>query len=365
MKKIGIISLFGFHNYGCLLQCFALQTILKSLGHTPTHIVFTDEKIKNKPLFKRVRTFLGKIRNSFKTKELKKFADNFIEYRNVKTEEATSIAKDYDAFIVGSDQIWRPRFVTFGIQNAFCSFAAPESKPCISYAASFGSEEWEYSEQQTKECAQLAKQFKAISVREASAVQLCKEHLGVEATHILDPTLLLTSNDYKKIIPQKLLSTKAKTNKKKVFAFFLDQTKEKETLVDTFLQENDYTQLSSYLVNSEKLVLRSFRKYSLYPAVETWLSNFANADFVITDSFHACVFSIIFRKPFICYANVARGNARIPSLLSMLGIAPTHLISSLSELQPASTYALPSDIDETLTSLRQFSINWLSSNLQD
>lgn len=104
-----------------------------------------------------------------------------------------------DAYVVGSDQVWRPAF-NLGprLGNMFLDFAGDDVKK-ISYAASFGCKEWEYTEEQERMCGKLAKRFDAISVREASGVDLCKEHFGVDATLVLDPTLLLNKEDYGKV----------------------------------------------------------------------------------------------------------------------------------------------------------------------
>ena len=101
---------------------------------------------------------------------------------------------EYDAFIVGSDQVWRPSYNQH-LEQAFLNFTENwKNVKRIAYAASFGVDNWEFTKKQTKECKRLVQKFDFVSVREDTAVNLCKEHLGIEATHVLDPTLLLSAD---------------------------------------------------------------------------------------------------------------------------------------------------------------------------
>ena len=99
---------------------------------------------------------------------------------------------DFDAFIVGSDQVWRRLYMP-DIYREYLSFAEGWNVRRISYAASFGTEEWEYSPLETTECRRLLQKFDAVSVREASGVSLCKKHFGVEAVHVVTITALPAS----------------------------------------------------------------------------------------------------------------------------------------------------------------------------
>ena len=96
----------------------------------------------------------------------------------------------FDAFVVGSDQVWRPRYNAY-IPNLFLDFTEGMSVKRIAYAASFGTDQWEFSAEQTTISSFLAKKFDIVSVREASGIQLCKQNLGVDAIQVLDPSLLL------------------------------------------------------------------------------------------------------------------------------------------------------------------------------
>ena len=105
---------------------------------------------------------------------------------------------EYDAYVVGSDQVWRPNYNPF-MKAMFLGITEREDVKRIAYAASFGTSKWEFSPQMTSECAVLAKKFDMITVREKSGVDLCREYFGVEATWVLDPTMLLNREDYEKV----------------------------------------------------------------------------------------------------------------------------------------------------------------------
>ena len=102
---------------------------------------------------------------------------------------------DFDAIVVGSDQIWRPCMFP-NIENAYLRFTIDWDIKRISYAASLGVDNWEYSPKQTKECRRLIQKFNAISVREKSSIDLLKKYFNVNACHVLDPTLLIEGSQY-------------------------------------------------------------------------------------------------------------------------------------------------------------------------
>src|SRR5690606_30541311 len=127
----------------------------------------------------------------------------------------------FSAVVVGSDQVWRPRYSP-NIYNFFLDFLKNNSTiKKVAYAASFGTEDWEYTEEQTREARELIKHFNAVSVRESSGVLLCDKYLNrKDAVHVLDPTLLLKAEDYNQLINK----TKKEIG---LFTYVLDETKEK------------------------------------------------------------------------------------------------------------------------------------------
>ena len=328
--KIGILSLPLYVNYGGILQAYALQAVLEQMGHEVTFIQKRNWplnlKVKDMPIIyaKRiVKNLMGQhIPMSYErifNREAPIICQNiepFIRRRiNIKVVDDFSQLDetDFDAIVVGSDQIWRPLYVKH-IESAFLDFAKDWDIKRIAYAASFGTDRWEYTKLQNKHCRKLVQLFDAVSVRERSGVMLCKEYLGVEAKHVLDPTMLLDVKDYINLFEENN-TPKSQGN---LLCYILDESEEKSRLIDLIAKQNN---LKPFRINAKA----DYRfdlpvKDRIQPSVEQWLRGFYDAEFVITDSFHACVFSILFKKPFVVYGNKNRGMSRFTSLLDMFGL---------------------------------------------
>lgn len=336
MKKIGILTQPLHNNYGGLLQAFALQSYLKKTGNEAVTIDFQYGKI---PFYTKVRGVISNIYRKFilqenvryilppSKKEAKRIAFNTDRFKNENidvTERLTSIEQfsllnkyGFDAYIVGSDQVWRPIYSP-RISTYFLDFLGEDSQTRrITYAASFGTDNCaEYTEVQLKNFSNLAAKFYAISVREDSAVKLCKEYFGVDAIHVLDPTMLLDRKDYEKLV------TKANTpaSQGSLMSYVLDKNPQKQKLISRVADELG---LEAFTVMPAE--------DNVYPPVEQWLRGFMDAKYVVTDSFHGVAFSIIFNKPFIAVGNVSRGLARFESLLNMFDLKE-RLVTGTSDL---------------------------------
>lgn len=332
--KVAILTLPLHKNYGGILQAYALSRVLRSMGHE-TVVLNRDEdtiydlgrmpKLYAKRIVKKI---IGrKCERLFEEHcearerpvvraELLRFVNDKITLRQCERLTPACVA-DVDAVVVGSDQVWRKvyfkRMWKSGIDDAFGAFV-PSDMKLVAYAPSFGTDVWEYDVDETRKCAEAAKRFVAMSVREDSGTRLCAEHLGVQAATVLDPTMLLTREDYCNLIDE--ADTVAPTGG--VFNYILDPTPDKERLVKKICT----------LTGSAAYGIRlSSRDYHLppverrLPSVEQWLRSFRDARFVVTDSFHACVFSILFGKPFVAAGNSVRGNSRFESLLERFGLS--------------------------------------------
>jgi hypothetical protein len=350
--KIGILTLPFNNNYGGFLQEYALMTILKRMGHDVwfidlqtktqrnlwnTHLAFFKKIIKKYILRKDiVYSIIPSKENRYN--ELNKiitwhytrpFVDKYLcpKISPIYSSEELVYLTDklqFDGFVSGSDQIWRPEYMGDFLTTAYFDFLRERKKKekRLSYAASFGTDKWRYSSKQTKKCAQLIKEFDAVSVREKSGVSLCKKYLEVDAVHVLDPTMLLTKEDYIDLIEK----AQIKTSTGDLFYYILDETDEKRQLTEQIAGQLSLTLFrmgrKNDLPNVEDRVMEP---------VEKWLRGFYDAKFVITDSFHGMVFSIIFNKPFIIYGNVKRGIERFNSLLNDLNLK-NRLILNIQEL---------------------------------
>ena len=360
--RIGILTLPLHTNYGGILQAYALQTVLERLGHE----VCLIEK-KRKPLRlpmwkaplvygKRVlRNISGHPYPIFYEQKVNreepitrqntdKFIKRYIK-RRIVDDFSELKESDFDAIVVGSDQIWRPKYFNSNIEDAYLKFAEGWNIKRIAYAASFGTDKWEYTAAQTKECARLLKQFDVVSVREVSGVDLCRKHFSIETQHVLDPTMLLSTEDYIRLFEAAGTPKSPGT----LLCSILDETQEKATLIERIAQER---KLTPFRINSNVENRIAPVAERIQPPVEQWLRGFHDAEFVVTDSFHACVFSILFQKPFFVAGNQKRGLSRFTSLLDLFDLAD-RLISTAAKTDSLETEIPWNCIDTTLNILRQ------------
>jgi hypothetical protein len=222
----------------------------------------------------------------------------------------------FNAYIVGSDQVWRPKYSP-NLKNHFLGFLNGNSTvKRISYAASFGVDEWEYTPKQTLKCINLAQQFHSISVREDSAIDLCKKYLGVNAVQHIDPTMLISREEYIQLVEK----DKIAKHKGQLLVYVLDLSDEKKKIISEVSNELGLTVTSTMPESSFKEAGSKNVEKCIFPSVTNWIRGFMDAEFVITDSFHGTVFSIIFNKPFIAVGNKKRGMTRFISLLKMFNL---------------------------------------------
>ena len=335
--KIGILTQPLHNNYGGLLQNYALQQVLIQAGHEVEtldqqsrrvgwlhaklyrlklrllHIVFPRKY--EKPHYVPTKTEMAIIRRN---------TSHFIEtYINRSSsiytkDDFMSVAKSrqYDAFVVGSDQCWRPCYNQF-LSSMFLDFVKDKQVKRIAYAASFGTDQWELTPEQTTIAAPLAQKFDLVTVREDSGIGLCKDNLSVEAFHVLDPTMLLTKEDYIRLIEQE----KEPKSAGNLFNYILDPDAKKSAFI---LKVAEIRGLKSFQVlpkcQTEVRTKEDVKKHiedCVYPGVTAWLRAFIDAEMTIVDSFHGMVFSIIFNKSFWVIGNADRGMARFTSLLKL------------------------------------------------
>ena len=362
--RIAILTIPLNANYGGILQAYALQTTLEKLGNHEVVVLDNPYLLKMPPKFLRPFVYamrlvgrkLGMYHGNIKKEVAKNtYCANTYHFVNTNIHEyyingLEDIPKDrFDAIVVGSDQIWRSYFfhLYFGeMPNAFLRFTDGWNIKRIAYAPSFGVETWEYSDEETAECKKYIQKMDAVSCREVEGVEMCKKHLNCDTVkHVLDPTMLLTKDDYQKFVT----INKEKTGK--LLVYVMDPTEDKQRLIDTIA--------SKYC-----LVPNSIYKSGVKspPSVEFWLQQFEDAEFVVTDSFHACVFSIIFGKEFIAYGNKNRGLSRFTSLLRMFGLED-RLILSFDEYIDKEIVSSITESQKKLEELRIESKEWLSNAL--
>lgn len=344
--KVGIVTLPLHTNYGGILQAWALQTVIERMGHESSHVfrhllgplvLYKDMTAEEIATFQR---------------HTARFIDRYIRCDETPIAE---IAPDrYDAFVVGSDQIWRHRYTEFfhiGIRNAFLDFAKDWDVRRIAYAPSFGIDRWEADEAEIPVCSGLLKKFAAVSCREASGVAICRDVLGVDAKLVVDPTLLLGGEDYAALVD----AGETVRPDGDLMAYVLDRDESKQRLVAAVAGRFG---LKPFLMTDNP----GGGAPRVQPPIEQWLRGFRDSKAVITDSFHATVFSILFRRPFIVTGNPQRGLARLESLLGLLGLED-HLVLSAEDFDPAKDYAIPDAAYAKLDALRREGLDFLKEAL--
>lgn len=379
--KIAILTQPLHDNYGGLLQAYALKEVLQEIGHEVI-IINREKKLpfpwrkyasiaKSILIGRRIHPNLF-IKSTYReelSRETRKFRDTYIPNLshlitdNEGMHELNNMG--FDAYIVGSDQCWRPRYSP-GIRNYFLDFAINNNHvKRLAYAASFGVSHWEFTDEDTIACKELLQKFDAISVREDSAIDLIKTNLGkTDAQHVLDPTMLLSPHQYKEIVDKEQIAPSPGNLK----VYVLDKTPEKDNLVkllENKLQLKAFEVLPAKRLNEEKVTNSNIDDF-VFPNPAAWLRGFQDAKFVVTDSFHGTVFSILHNIPFIAVGNVARGLSRFQSLLKMFGMED-RLITDINSANIDNFAEKEIDwerVNEVLEKEREKAVGFLKKGLQ-
>ncbi len=354
-KKIGVLTLPLRTNYGCLLQAFALMTVLKSCGYNAYLINRRWDNDKQSLFHKIQKLFYHKI-------IIKKFDDFVSKYIvpqtpaiETQTQMQNVVHFGFSAFIVGSDQVWRLRYTRGVGYNFFLDFVTDKSIKKISYAASFGVDYWDdiAPEESIPIVKKLLSQFDAISVREISGCDICRNIFNVDAFHVLDPTMLINAEDYESAFNfhQEVGNYLA--------VYILDMTEEKKRLVKVISNKLQLPirYLNEYKSPFAKLFPSTCKEF-FKPRVEEWLKGVANSSYVLTDSFHGTIFSIIFKRQFLVIGNKHRGMSRFQSILEALSLTGRMYHDDLSVMFKTIDYE---DVFINLAKLRKDSISFIKS----
>lgn len=309
--KIGIFTLPLVNNYGGILQAYALSRVLVGLGHEPWLINLRLQRSKLSIAYLKflvARTIKKELRGAKFNPSYERDTSEFVAENIPLTAPVCTPAdlkalceqERFEAVILGSDQVFRPSYFADFADCLSLGFL-PANCTRIAYAASFGGDGLCGLKNPTDlkiHAANLAK-FKAISVRERDGVKLARECFGVDVHWVLDPTLLANKEIYDKFLSH--------APKRKGFAYILDPSPRSEAAIE-LLKRQSGLEIDEVNDRGNRI------------GIKAWLSAIAGAEFVLTDSFHGCVFSIIFNKPFFVLVNASRGASRFSSLLSLFGL---------------------------------------------
>lgn len=322
--KVGIVTFFNAANYGAMLQAYALWQFLRHRGHEVEFISCAINNCSSASLWKCfVARSLRGVRIKLKRyirHSITSFSQEFPQTRPFRNlEEVRDGCRKFDAVIVGSDQVWNPLWCAKKefLPIVFLDFVTGATKR-IAYAASFGVTRWS-SDITANTVGGYLRKFDAISVREQSGLKVLHDLLERnDASCVLDPTMLFGCEFYQSMI--------LKCKGVGVFKYCLDEWSDGQ-IEDKVVAEIQAA-LNEPRISTDKACVNGM----LYPickalkvdakvSVISWLSKLANAEFVVTNSFHGTVFAILFHRPFVSIllnGKLSGMNERILSLLDML-----------------------------------------------
>lgn len=294
MAKVGIITLNGYFNYGNRLQNYALSKSIESMGHEVVTIWDKDKKKIIKDFIKKQLIWIPRFR---------RYRNFMIFSRKFTKEVLLSRKEKLDYIVIGSDQVWNPRYIK---ETPHLLYEPENGEVVISYAASFGCSVLPPDE--VKNYKDHFIKYKAISVREKSGLGILSD-MGIDnAVSVIDPTLLLTRDEWNEI---KVSTGALKHEGKYILKYFLgDISTEESNAIMSFAHENNMTVID----------LRDQGSEYFMSGPSVFISLVENAELICTDSFHACVFSFIYDKPFVVFRRKGCSDYMYSRIKSLLGV---------------------------------------------
>ncbi len=360
--KVGIITWHYFNNVGSNLQAYAMQKIIKNLGHNPTFINYRYKIYKDSFLKKVIKEFciiIDKIFPNLVNEKMRFGAYSFQKEEMQKTEEIydkkklEEIALKFDAVVCGSDQIWAPNVFD---EVYMLSFVGEKVKK-IAYAPSIGLNE--IPENLVEKYKKYIGRLDRVSTREDNGVKLLKEYCGIEAEQVLDPTLLIEKTEW-----LELVKNENTFKEKYIFIYLLGEKKWIREWIQKFAKN---TKMKVILLSS----FNDDKKYAdIYYKVmgpRKFIKLVSEAQYVLTDSFHGTIFSILFQKQFYVFDRFDSKeklcqNSRIISLLEILELEDRRVRSN-DEVKLIDKKIEYEKINNKLEKEREKSLKFLSESL--
>lgn len=357
--RVAIMTFHCSYNFGSALQAYALQRAIEMLGHECNIIDYRSRDFESYKLIKlrkpagMLHSIVNYRKNSARKAAFEKFWEEHLHlteqtftYRNERDLE--SLQGEFDCFVCGSDQIWNLDCTKGVVGPFFLSFAGNRRR--VAYAPSLGHTSFEKAHFDKKLVSQHLAQFDYISVREAETIPVFQPLISKRIVHAIDPTLLLEGDAYKGI------ANPATQDSPYVFAYMLS---ENTALVESIKQAAvEQGRVVLYVASRDLRIPNTTNMLGIGPS--EFISLLANAETVLTNSFHATVFSILFRKTFNAFDS-GRSSSRILGLLEELSLR-----NRFAESPVESPSAISDDwrgVDTRLNSLRAGSWEYLRGAL--
>ena len=303
MKKVGILTFHDEPNYGAFLQTYGLYKFVSKQGYD---VEIIDLRLKDTFKFNFLVKLVFPILNLliWKSARNKYLKLSKTTYKNI--DDIHKNPPEYDIYLLGSDQVWN-KDITKDFKYLYFFDFIKSKKSKISYASSFGMKNWEFNEQESHHIKSLLNDFSSVNVRESSAKKLLKENCNLESNIVVDPVLLL--NDFSDITDNhKQLKNRMvcfKFTKNNGFYTFLNKLKQNTNL--------------DILVLNKTTSVEGVKTIPI-PSIKKWLKSIAEAEYVLTDSYHGLLFSLIFKKKFIVLPANIKNFDRLKDLLTLLNL---------------------------------------------
>lgn len=348
--KIAILTFSFAINRGAHMQCYALQTVLRNMGHQVEiiHIELPSNGLSWK----------GKIDRFLLNFQNKRFRRRFyskITRVYCSADELRKYPPVADVFVVGSDQVWNTSITRrFGSEAFFLDFA-PDRCRKIAYAASFGNSAWvSLGKAKDEEIRSLVQQFSGISVRELDGIEICHQIFGRKDTvSVIDPVFLL--DDYTSLIG----TSKKENNEAICYPLYTNS----ETR-GVFLQISRDLHLKP--ISYSRSICGENIKVRLFSSIPQWLKAISESHFIVTNSFHCMAFCILFHKKFVVTPPVPGRESRMLSMLRQLGMENRY-VTSITDFQNRKKILYAEidykEVEKKLQILRRESLNFLLNNL--
>lgn len=342
MEKVGIVTCHRNHNYGSMLQAYATYSVLKNEGYDCEFIEYIKkysiaQKIKFIPRLFNMYLMREKWRLLEKKIKLRKYPeirkndqlrqkayDRFVEkyYQNaislpyVGYDALKKGAYNYDTVLAGSDQLWLPAGLPTNFYNLM--FAGDGIKK-VAYSTSFGVSKIPFYQVKRTKC--YLNRIDWISVRENSGKKIIKDLIGKDVEVVLDPTLLLDAAAWEKVIPAKKV-----IDEPYIFCYFLGSNPEHRKQAQIFSKAVGMKLVDMPHIDEFVECDVEFNAEHLYDIdSEQFVNLIRHAEYVLTDSFHCTVFSILHHKKFMTFdrysdALMVSRNSRISTLCEIAGL---------------------------------------------
>ena len=365
MKKIIIVTLFSVPNYGTVLQAYATQKILTSLGYSNKILNYTQKRLKfvnvTKNSYKNLKNIRGKlyavcsigirtIPNIIFKNKFRKFIKDYLVLTKEKFNDINQVKSripDADVYITGSDQVWNSNY-NGGIDEVYYLTFVSKEKKKLAYSASLGMDDFKKEEKEA--ISKLLQQYNSLSVRELSACENLKK-LGFESKVVLDPTLLLNDVDWKKIEKEK------KVKEKYLLVYILGRDKD---ILNYAFKIAFEKKLKIVKIGLDFLYSKKVYKNIQYASPRQFIYLFRHAEYIITNSFHGIAFSINFNKQFEVILPKTY-DTRLRSILSIFRIENRLISTKSHQLLPDIDYDI---VNKKLEELRKDSIEFLKNSIE-